>query len=138
MHITYDPRSKSERTLVGDINSLVEEAEAEADEIEEAVEAGRQGEAEQLMLDSEAAMDDRLPVASTIVDPLSLPASLPDTVGPPSRYTDTASPSAATACSRVVAAGWPVRLADDTASGPVSERSSRAISLSGIRNATVP
>src|SRR3984885_1269653 len=40
------------------------------------------------------------------------------THGPPSRYTDTASPSCSWASSALTAAGWPWRLALDTAHGP--------------------
>ena len=38
----------------------------------------------------------------------------------------------------MVAAGWPVRFALDTASGPVCFSTSSAIECSGIRSATVP
>ena len=48
------------------------------------------------------------------------------------------SPSIAAASAAVRAAGRPVRLADDTASGPVSESSSSAIVSCGMRSATVP
>ena len=46
--------------------------------------------------------------------------------------------ASAAASAAVSAAGSPVRLALDTASGPVSLSSSRAIALSGMRTATVP
>jgi hypothetical protein len=43
-----------------------------------------------------------------------------------------------TAARAVDAAGWPVRLAEDTASGPLSMSSAWASSSSGTRRATVP
>ena len=58
--------------------------------------------------------------------------------GPPSRYTETLSPSMSWASEAVIAAVMPVRLALDTASGPVSSRSSSARLFAGIRTATVP
>ena len=48
------------------------------------------------------------------------------------------SPRAADAVAASSADGSPVRLADETASGPVSLSSSRAMVLAGIRSATVP
>ena len=50
----------------------------------------------------------------------------------------TASPSIAAASAAVAADGCPERFALETASGPVSERSSRAIGFAGMRRATVP
>ena len=50
----------------------------------------------------------------------------------------TDSPSIASASAAVVADGCPERFALDTASGPVSERSSSAIGFAGMRRATVP
>src|SRR6266568_2195247 len=58
--------------------------------------------------------------------------------GPPSRYTETASPSCFSASSALVAGDWPCRLALDTASGPVCLSTSRVTACSGIRRATVP
>ncbi|OUD82503.1 hypothetical protein CMMCAS02_06220 [Clavibacter michiganensis subsp. michiganensis] len=57
---------------------------------------------------------------------------------PPSRKTSTDPPSWSTASWAVAAAGCPVLLADETASGPVSARSSSAKEFAGMRSATVP
>ncbi|ALD12437.1 hypothetical protein AES38_05390 [Clavibacter capsici] len=57
---------------------------------------------------------------------------------PPSRRIETESPSCSAASWAVAAAGWPVLLAEETASGPVSARSSSAKELAGMRSATVP
>ena len=77
------------------------------------------------------------PVASTIVEPSAASAKLRPT-SPPSRYTLTELPSIFSALAIVVAGACPVRFADDTASGPISARSSSAKTLFGMRRATVP
>ena len=58
--------------------------------------------------------------------------------GPPSRYTETSSPSWRCASAAVVAGGLPLRLALDTAIGPTSRSRSSATGCSGIRTITVP
>ena len=71
-------------------------------------------------------------VASMMVE------AMPVADGPASRYTATLSPSIPCASSAAIAGALPVRFALETASGPVSSRSSRAIRCAGIRTATVP
>ncbi|CAI7667856.1 unnamed protein product, partial [Penicillium discolor] len=71
-------------------------------------------------------------VASMIVE------ATPFLLMPSSRYTATLSPSIFSASSAEIAAALPVRLALDTASGPVSASSSRTTRPSGMRTATVP
>src|SRR3989338_5285907 len=72
-------------------------------------------------------------VQSTTVD------GAPTARGPASTTTSTNSPSAATAASAVVGAGWPLRLALEAATGtPAADNKASATGCRGTRIPTVP